>query len=117
MPRQPQAVGGVEVSLEDREGDAPIGREALELAGQVGIPLQSDHVVAVSGQVQRDAPCSRPELEHRASCGLGQLDPEREVGAVAAELDLLPDGGSCHCQKSAARPRLASRVRSSSSAV
>ena len=67
MPRQPQAVGGVEVSLEDREGDAPIGREALELAGQVGIPLQSDHVVAVSGQVQRDAPGSRPELEHRAS--------------------------------------------------
>src|SRR5204863_4518249 len=106
----------------------------LELPDEVSIVLQGDQLRAVPAtlrgifatDLERYAPCAGAQLQHRALRGPSQLLPQRQVCNVGAEFDLLPDprpgllapvGVGRHCQKSAARPRWARSVRSSSSAV
>src|SRR6185503_5174022 len=60
-----------------------------------------------------------PKLEDRAALLRRQLLPEAQVGLVAAALDVVPDRRrrSVHRQNSFAKPRSASSLRSSISAV
>ena len=62
---------------------------APELVHQLLIGLDCDDVVALARQVQRHAPRTRPDLEHRAVGRARQLLPERQVAAYA------PNSTSC----------------------
>ena len=75
--------------------------------------------VPAPGQVQGDAAGAAAELEDRPAGAPRQLLPERQVGAVGAALDVVPDHvpRRAHRQNSFARPRSASSLRSSSRAV
>ncbi len=70
-------------------------------------------------QVEGDAARPAAELQHRAAVARGQFLPKRQVGPVAAALDVVPDRrrGRVHRQNSFARPRSARSLRSSSRAV
>jgi len=90
-----------------------------ERAEQLGVGVEADHLVPAAGQMEDDAAGPAAELEDRAAAALGQLLPERQVGLVAAALNVVPDrgGGRAHRQNSFAKPRSASSLRSSSRAV
>ena len=87
-----------EVGGDDREGDAALLRDPLELADQVEVALDGDDLVPVAGEVQRHPAGAGAELGDRATGLVGQLHPDGQVGAVGAELDLLPDRRGAHCQ-------------------
>ena len=87
-----------------------------ELGQQLAVEVERGDVVAVAGEVERHAPGAGADVEHRARLGLRQLAPQRQVGRVAAALDVVPDDRA-HRQYSLAAPRSESRPRSSSSAV
>ena len=88
----------------------------LEHREQLRLEIDADHLVAASGQMQGDATGSAAEIDHGASGRARQLLPERQIGRVGAALDVVPDRDA-HCQNSFARPRSASSLRSSISAV
>ncbi len=91
-------------------------RARLELREQVGVEVERGDVVAGAGEVERDPAGARADVEHRARLLRGELAPQRQVGAVAAALDVVP-ADRAHRQYSLAAPRSESRPRSSSSAV
>ena len=87
---------------------------------QLRVEVEADTRVPAPGQVQGDPAGAAAEVEHRAAGRGRQLLPERQVGRVGAALDVVPDhrrAGRAHRQNSFARPRSASSLRSSSSAV
>ena len=99
---------------------APAARGALgEHGEQLAVAVERGDVVPVAGEPQRDAARAGADVEHRAARLARQLAPQRQVGVVAAALDVVPDHvrGDAHRQYSFAWPRRASSSRSSSSAV
>ena len=83
---------------------------------QLAVEVERGDVVAGAGEVQRHPAGAGADVEHRAGLGRRELAPQREVGGVAAALDVVPVDRA-HRQYSLAAPRSLSRPRSSSSAV
>ena len=70
------------------------------------------------GELERDAAGARADVEDALGRLAGELAPERQVGVVAAALDVVPDHVvGAHRQYASAWPRRVSSSRSSSSAV
>jgi hypothetical protein len=123
------------VGLGDRDVELLRDRAVVQRREQVAVAVERDHGVAGARQVQRDAPGARPDVEDRAARLARQRPPQRQVGLIAAALDVVPDDhrrrgqrqrrlrdraqvpASRHRQYSSASPRWASSSRSSSSAV
>jgi hypothetical protein len=63
----------------------------LELSDELRLAFERHHPDSVLGEVEGHPAGTGAQLEHRALRGPRQLEPERKVRVVGAELDLLPD--------------------------
>ena len=76
------------VTLEPERGRLGTGAERGEHAR---LAVERRDGESVPREVERDPPCARADVEHRAAVLLGELAPERQVGLVAAALHVVPD--------------------------
>ena len=100
-----------------------LARAVGERGGERGGSVEAGDRVPRGGEVERHPPGPAAELEHRgpATRSASSL-PEREVGRVAAALDVVPDHlgvrrDGAHSPELPGEAARASSVRSSSSAV
>lgn len=91
----------------------------LQLGEELGVDVERDDVMALRGEVERDAAGPRADVEDRPGLGGGELAPERDVGVIGAALDVVPDdvGARRHANEPSAAPRATSSSRSASIAV
>ena len=96
-----------------------LGGARLEDAEQLGVEVERGHGVAGVGEPERDPPGAGADVEDAFRGVARELAPQRQIGLVAAALDVVPDGvlGDDHRQYASAWPRRVSSSRSSSSAV
>ena len=95
-----------------------LGRALREFGEQLGVEVKGDELVAPRGQVGGHAAGAGAQVQDRAVRRLGELAPQEQVGVVGAVLHVVPGHrGGRHSDHRFARPRSASRSRSSSSAV
>jgi hypothetical protein len=114
--------GGTE--LEERRvgghgADVEPGGARRERRQQLRLAVQRGHGEARAREVERDAPGARADVEHRPALGRRELPPQRQVGVVAAALDVVPyhQRREAHRQCPVTWPRSDSRSRRASSAV
>ena len=66
----------------------------LELAGQRLVAFEGDNPMTAPGQVERDTARAGADIEDRLTgMRCGQLAPQRQVGAIGAALEVVPDHG------------------------
>ena len=115
-----KAAAELEVANVRLDGGQP-GRPLLEHGQQPGVRVERDHLVSVRREIGGNAPGAGTEVEDRAVRGVRELPPQEQVGVVGAVLGVVPGDGrgrrAAHSDHRFARPRSASRSRSSSSAV
>ena len=101
--------------------DRQVAGARAQLVGQLGLEVDGDDVVAPPREVERDAARAGADVEDRPARRGRQLAPERQVGGVAAALDVVPDDvlGSVVVTRTTpcAAPRATSSSRSASIAV
>ena len=85
----PPEVEVARVSLHDADPADPLAR-ALSSRSRTGVAVQGDDLEPLAREVERDAPGARAHVEHRAALAPGEPAPQRQVGAVAAALEVVP---------------------------
>src|SRR5919201_2968119 len=96
------------------------GAGALPQRGkQLGVGVERDDLVSARGEVERHAAGAGAHVEHGPAGFCGKLAPQRQVLAVGAALDVVPQHGRPrgHENELPATPRATSTSRSASIAV
>ena len=74
--------------------------------------------MARTGEIERHPAGAGANVEDRVAVALGQLPPQRQIGAVGAALQVVPDDvGRAHDHALLASPRATSSSRRASIAV
>ncbi len=129
---RPTEVEVAGIAADRLDGQAALGGPLRERRQDRRVGVDGGHRMSGGGQRQRDPPGPGAEVEDAAGELAGEPREQLEVGREAAVLGVVPGdriaagrgpGGASgaeprgHRQNSVARPRFASRVRSSISAV
>ncbi len=102
----------------DRLDGQPAGPRAQRVEQRL-LGVERDDLVTAPGEVERDAPGSGADVEHRAADDVGERPPGVEVRVVGAALEVVPDDvvRAAHANDPSAAPRATSSSRSASIAV
>ena len=68
----------------------------LQRLQQCRLHIQCDHRDTTGGEIERDAAGARADVEYRAAGLAGQRPPQRQILAVAAALQIVPERLEVH---------------------